>query len=430
MNPPTHSDLLYAWYGDDFTGSTDVLEALELNGVPSVLFTKSPTEEELADFPACRAIGIAGESRCHNPAWMTRNLPPVFARLKALKAPVVHYKVCSTFDSSPKIGSIGRAMELGRAAFATQFVPVVVGAPHLKRSVVFGNLFAAAEGVVHRIDRHPSMRHHPVTAMTEADLRLHLGKQTQMKMGLVDLHSFQACAAGEKLKSELSAGAEAVIFDGYNDAMLIETAGMLWERALERPIFAVGSSGLTYGLLGHWQRLAAIGKAPRAKRPAAVDRLLVLSGSCSPATAKQILQAKKQHFETLHLTGPEPWGIQTRKALEALARGQSVVLYTALGPQSIDRDHGHEFGTALGNRLRELLLISGVRRVVVAGGDTSTHAVKQLGLKALTFTAPLTPGAPMCRGHAPGSPLDGLELVLKGGQIGPESFFTQVREGS
>jgi len=115
-----------------------------------------------------------------------------------------------------------------------------------------------------------------------------------------------------------------------------------------------------------------------------------------------------------------------------LARGQSVVLYTALGPQptdTIDKEHGEEFGAALGNRLRELLLISGVRRIVIAGGDTSTHAVKQLGLNAITFAAPLTAGAPLCIGHAPGSQLDGLELVLKGGQIGPETFFAQVRDG-
>jgi uncharacterized protein YgbK (DUF1537 family) len=107
-----------------------------------------------------------------------------------------------------------------------------------------------------------------------------------------------------------------------------------------------------------------------------------------------------------------------------------VVLYTALGPQAVDQEHGERFGAALGELLRELLLASRVRRVVVAGGDTATHAVKQLGLTALTFVAPLTPGAPLCRAHAPGSPLDGLELVLKGGQIGPETFFAEVRDGA
>jgi len=420
---------LYAFYGDDFTGSTDVLEALALHGVASVLFTRPPKERELAAFAHCRAIGIAGESRSRDPRWMTRNLPAVFDSMRALGAAVNQYKVCSTFDSAPRVGSIGRAMELGRAAFDAEFVPVVVGAPRLGRSVVFGNLFAAEEGVVYRIDRHPTMRQHQVTPMTEADLCLHLAKQTRMRMGLVDLTAFQANRAGEKLQAELTAGAEAVIFDGLDDAMLDETAWLVWERASKRPIFVVGSSGLTYGLLRHWRHLGLIGAPPQMSRPERVDRLLVLSGSCSPVTKKQILCAKRQGFAVQHLEGPEPWGAQTRKTLEALARGQSAVLYTALGPQAKDKEHGEAFAAALGNRLRELLLVSGVRRIVVAGGDTSTHAVKQLGLDALTFAAPLAPGAPLCRGYAPGSPLDGLELVLKGGQMGPEEFFAQARDG-
>jgi uncharacterized protein YgbK (DUF1537 family) len=70
-----------------------------------------------------------------------------------------------------------------------------------------------------------------------------------------------------------------------------------------------------------------------------------------------------------------------------------------------------------------------VGRVLIAGGDTSTHAVKQLGINALTFAAPLVPGVPLCRTHAPGSPLDRLELALKGGQMGADDFFVRVRDG-
>jgi 3-oxoisoapionate kinase len=153
VTSPKHPRLLYTFYGDDFTGSTDVLEALGLHGVPAVLFTHLPDERDLLAFPECRAIGIAGESRSRDPKWMTENLPHIFARMRALGAPVNHYKVCSTFDSAPEVGSIGQAMELGRAALGAEFVPVVVAAPHLGRSVIFGNLFAAAEGVVYRIDR-------------------------------------------------------------------------------------------------------------------------------------------------------------------------------------------------------------------------------------------------------------------------------------
>jgi 3-oxoisoapionate kinase len=417
---------LYAYYGDDFTGSTDVLEALALHGVPAVLFTHTPSARELESFAAYPAIGIAGESRSRDPRWMDLHLPEVFKFMRNLGAPVNHYKVCSTFDSAPHVGSIGRAMETGSAVFDADFVPVVVGAPHLGRSVVYSNLFAAADGEMHRIDRHPTMSRHPVTPMTEADLRLHLGKQTSMHIGSVDLVAFQSGRADEQLHAELARGAQSIVFDGIDDSMLDETARLVWDRAAGKPIFAVGSSGLTYGLLRNWRSLGLIDAPPKPSKPTAVDRLVVLSGSCSPVTAKQISNAVNQGFAGIHLDGPPPWKPQTTKALSALSCGQSVVIYTALGPQPSDGEHGEEFGAALGEALRDMLLASGVRRVIIAGGDTSTHAVRKLVLDALTFAAPLTPGAPLCRCHASGSPLDGLELVLKGGQIGPEDFFAQT----
>jgi 3-oxoisoapionate kinase len=429
VNRPVHDKLLYAFYGDDFTGSTDVLEALSLHGVGTVLFTHLPTEQQLAAFCDCAAVGIAGESRSRDPRWMNRHLPPVFAAMRNLGAAVHHYKVCSTFDSSPRVGSIGRAMELGRAAFSTQCVPVVVAAPRLGRSVVYGNLFAAAENGVYRIDRHPTMRRHPVTPMLEADLRLHLASQTNLQIGLVDLKSFQVGEAEQRFRSETAAGAEGMLFDGIDDAMLDETARLIWREAAAGPVFAIGSSGLTYGMVRHWRRLGLIGEMPKLRTPVATDRLLVISGSCSPVTDRQIRRAGQQGFSTFHLEGLEPWGLQTRRAQEALARGESVVLYTALGPQPKSRNYDRAFGAALGRCVRGLLTVSGVRRLLIAGGDTSAHAMKELGIDALTFAAPLVSGVPLCRSHAPGSNLDGLEVALKGGQIGPEDFFAQVRDG-
>jgi uncharacterized protein YgbK (DUF1537 family) len=419
---------LYTWYGDDFTGSTDVLEALALHGVKAVLFTRTPDARALAAFSDCRAVGIAGESRSRSPAWMSRNLPAIFRTMRRLGALINHYKVCSTFDSSPSVGSIGRAMELGRAVFRSGTVPVVVGAPHLGRAVVFGNLFAEADGVWYRIDRHPTMRHHPVTPMTEADLRLHLAQQTKLPMGLIDLTAFQSQTAQKHWQNEIDARTGAVVFDGFSDAMLEETARILWERAAQRAIFAVGSSGLTHGLLHHWRSAGLIDAAQALSPASPIDRLLVLSGSCSPVTARQIRRAKQMGFAAWRLEGTEPWSNTAAKAHRALQSGRSVVLYTALGPQTRGEQYGEKFGSALGGLLRELVLLSGVRRVLVAGGDTATHSVKQLGLDALTFSAPLVAGVPLCRASA-ASQLDGLELALKGGQIGPEDFFANVRDG-
>jgi uncharacterized protein YgbK (DUF1537 family) len=419
---------LYVWYGDDFTGSTDVLEALALHGVKAVLFTHTPSSREIAVFSDCRAVGIAGESRSRSPHWMSRNLPAIFRAMRRLGAPINHYKVCSTFDSSPRTGSIGRAIELGRTVFCSGTVPIVVGAPHLGRAVVFGNLFAETDGAWYRIDRHPTMRQHPVTPMTEPDLRLHLAQQTKLTTGLVDLTAFQSHTAQKHWQAKVNARAGAVVFDGFSDAMLEETARILCNRAAQRAIFAVGSSGLTHGLLHHWRSIGLIGPT-QALRPASpVERLLVLSGSCSPVTARQIRRAKQMGFAAWQLEGERPWSATAAKAHRALQSGRSVVLYTSLGPKTPNQKYGEKFGAALGVLLRELVLSSGVRRVLVAGGDTATHSVKQLELDALTFAAPLVAGVPLCLGHA-ASQLDGLELALKGGQIGPEDFFANVRDG-
>lgn len=108
------SKLLLSYYGDDFTGSTDVMEALASNGVKTALFLGIPSTETLAKFSDCQAIGIAGTSRSQTPEWMADNLTPAFAWLKRLDAAICHYKICSTFDSSPAIGNIGKAIEIGR----------------------------------------------------------------------------------------------------------------------------------------------------------------------------------------------------------------------------------------------------------------------------------------------------------------------------
>src|SRR5918993_4859105 len=133
------ANLLLSFYGDDFTGSTDAMESLARGGVRTVLFTKPPTPQQLGKYDGLRAFGVAGMTRAMPPAEMERTLRPALAAMKSCGAPIVHYKVCSTFDSSPTVGSIGRAIDVGADVFDSRIVPVVVGAPSLRRYCVFGN---------------------------------------------------------------------------------------------------------------------------------------------------------------------------------------------------------------------------------------------------------------------------------------------------
>src|SRR5712671_3605729 len=100
----TKNKLLISFYGDDFTGSTDALEQLTSAGVRTALFIKPPTKKQLASFNNLQAVGVAGMTRSMTPDAMERELKPAFKKLKALGARHVHYKVCSTFDSSPTVG--------------------------------------------------------------------------------------------------------------------------------------------------------------------------------------------------------------------------------------------------------------------------------------------------------------------------------------
>src|SRR5207248_272433 len=117
-------------------------ESLTLGGVRTVLFTQPPTSQQLAQYPDLQAFGVAGMTRSMPPGEIEKTLRPAFESLKRTAASIVHYKVCSTFDSSPTIGSIGRVIDIGAEVFNSKTVPVLAAAPALGRYCVFGNLFA------------------------------------------------------------------------------------------------------------------------------------------------------------------------------------------------------------------------------------------------------------------------------------------------
>lgn len=436
---------ILSFYGDDFSGSTDVMEVLALNGLETVLFLDLPDEAQLARFQHCRAVGIAGKSRSQSPEWMAEHLPRIFETLRQLGAPLCHYKVCSTFDSAPHVGNIGRAIEIGQKLFRVSYVPVVVGAPALHRYCVFGNLFATMDGTAYRLDRHPTMSRHPVTPMAESDLLQHLARQTSKRSALLDVLALQSADPVERLQRLLLEKPDIVLLDVLDVACLRQVGRLLWTQRAEPQAFVVGSSGVEYALAAYW-RLA--GDLPQADFPSAgmTDRILVISGSCSPVTERQIRWAQAHGFTTVGLDvaqllsrdGFGEIGIDVvQSALGELQAGRSIVLYTALGPHwehlvpSERRDAAfHErLGQSLGCLLRTLVQQSGVRRTVICGGDTSAHAGSQLGIYALTAHKPLAPGSPMCRAYSEDKLFDGMEIVFKGGQVGGDDFFGLVQKG-
>ena len=444
--------LLLSFYGDDFTGSSAAMEVTAFAGLPTVLFLDTPTPERLARFAGYRVIGIADVARSKSPTWMDRHLPPVFDVLRGLGAPIAQYKVCSTFDSAPHVGSIGRALDLAAPVLGGTWHPLVVAALDMGRFQAFANLFATVDGIGYRLDRHPTMARHPVTPMDEADLRLHLAKQTDRRIGLVDFVAMKCHAADATLARELAAGAEVVALDVLDAATLVEAGRLVWEHRGER-LFAIGSQGLQQALVAHWRAAGLLAAPEAAFRALAAERIAGVSGSCSPVTAGQIAVAERAGFASIPLDATRAvdeaaWerelGRAAERALAALGEGRDPLVFTARGPDDpavaalraavatsgANAEAVNErIGAGLGRLLDRLLREAGLRRAVIAGGDSSGHATLRLGVYALTAIAPLAPGAPLCQAHSLDPALEGLELALKGGQVGAPDFFLAVKRG-
>jgi len=361
---------LISWYGDDFTGAAAVMEVLTFAGLPSMLFLNTPTQDQLAQFPELRAIGVASTARAQSPEWMDEHFPTVFSQLAQLRTPIVHYKVCTTLDSSPNVGSIGRAMELGAEALGSNYVPILIAAPQMRRYQCFGHLFAAASNDVFRLDLHPVMAKHPVTPMNESHVATHIAKQTsQIPIQTVNLEEL--------------ANANINIDSILNNEQV---------------------------------------------KPGAICECILFDAS----EAVQTEESLQTHID------------QTiAQALNAIERELDPLIYTAAGPTDPAVEKFNQYvktskrssgelnqiiGTALGQVLYQIVVKANLNRAVISGGDTSGFATQQLGIYALSALAPTIPGAAIFKAHANG-PMDGLQLALKGGQMGSHDYFGWVRDG-
>ena len=445
--------LLIAWYGDDFTGSSAVMEVLTFAGLPSVLFLGPPTPDDLARFPGMRGVGVASTARAQSPEWMDAHLPAPFEWMKRSTAQICHYKTCSTFDSAPHVGSIGRAAETGARIFCAPLTPMLIAAPAIRRYQAFGHLFAAAGEDVYRLDRHPVMARHPITPMAEADVTRHLAAQTSRRIALVDLESLATdAAAALRLDAILADGPAIVAFDAMSEDDLARVGALIWNNR-RRGRFALGSQGVEYALVAHFRRRGWLPDPAPPPPVGPVDRLPVVSGSVSPITARQIAHAAQNGFRVIALDASRLLAGEAdanalieatvRAALACLAEGGSPLICSAQGPddpavaafraaarrRKIDESQANaKLGAALGLVLSRIVDESGVTRAVVSGGDTSGAVTQRLGVRALTALGATVPGAALFRADR-GAQRTPIELALKGGQMGSTDLFAWLRDG-
>lgn len=416
-----------AFYGDDVTGSVDVLLQFERLGRTGRLFVGTPDAAALARAGAeCDVVGIAGVARSLPTERLATEVEPALRALAHLDPAIVQYKACSTADSSPTVGSLGRVIEIGRDVFGAAPVPLLFAQPDFGRYTVFGHHFAAEHGAVHRLDRQPTMSAHPATPMDESDLAVHLSRQTTLPIGSLPFLTYtsgDAIAAGVRAN-----GAAAIVLDAVDDAHLAVIGAGLRELADERhPLFVVGSGGLSRAIAHGWGEGGAVDPGPRAAEPA-VRPVLVVSGSLSPQTRRQVDAAARAgwHVQDLPLE-VEAAPAAAAEAVAMLRSGRSVVL--ASRPSDLPAEDALlAVATAAASLVLSAARAGATSRVIVCGGDTSGRVVRLLGVSSLAIAANPMGNVVLLRARADDPALDGLELVLKGGQVGADDLFVRLAD--
>ncbi|RWH44712.1 four-carbon acid sugar kinase family protein, partial [Mesorhizobium sp.] len=390
-------------------------------------------------------LGFAGTARALSSSELEAELDSAFSVMSALNSPFVQYKICSTFDSSPTVGSYGAVLDRAATHFGERDVPVLAATPDFGRYTCFGNHFACFADRIERLDRHPSMSGHPKTPMREADLRMHLAGQTDKKFVNVTLPMIRNRATMEECVLKSFRDGAGVVFDGVENTDLAAVADLLWARASERPIFALAAQGLAQQLGAVWARLGLLpATKPVNTEIPGVENLLVLSGSCALQTGRQIAAAEAAGWTMVHLDVSKIAAYEqataaaieaAHKALEGLQRGRPAVIYTARGDSGrvVDSDVPAErLGAVYCDIARSLRGSVSLPRIVFSGGDSSSYAVRTIGAEALEISVfDAVQNCHVCRLDAPGDgEIDGLEVMLKGGQVGADDFFMRALTGT
>ena len=420
-----------AFYGDDFTGSSDALLQYHRFGLRGRLFFSIPSAHDVASNDL-DVIGVAGIARSLPPSQMDAEILP-FLRSPLRSARFVQYKICSTFDSSCAIGSIGHVTELAkREGFRAPF-PVLAAQPHFGRYTLFANHYAVYGDAVVRLDRHPTMANHPSTPMQEADLRKVLELQGVRHAVSFDITRVRAPDALERLRTLIDEAPDVIVFDALEDEDLVRIGSMLVD-AWPQSFFGIGSGGISYSIGSR------LGDGVASDEPLEeVERLFIASGSLAPQTAQQIEWALSQGWCEVRI---DPHTIDLRdSALDAFAedalRRHRTSLRGAIvrSTPNVQGNHARvdpsQLGAFLGKLLARVFRAGNVSRAIVCGGDTSSYAARALGAHSLSIAHGfLDIPASVCRLHSTDRAIDGKLLMLKGGQVGDKELFETVRAGT
>lgn len=418
--------LVLGCIADDFTGATDLANTLVQEGMRTIQAIGIPDGPPPADVDA---IVVALKSRTIPPADAVAQSRAALAWLRQAGATRFFFKYCSTFDST-ETGNIGPVAEALLADLDSRFTIACPAFPENERTVYHGHLFVGQQ-----LLSDSPMRHHPLTPMTDGNLVRFLGRQTEGTVGLVPFRTVDHGAGAIQAECEQlrGQGVRIAVVDALSEWHL----RCIGEALADLPLIT-GGSGVALGLPDAYRDAGLLDPGLLADDlPPIAGGEAVICGSCSPATLGQI--------DVFARSGPvfrvDPFALAEGRdvAAEALRWAadrldDGPVLIAASAPPDqvatvqtrLGRDEaGAMIEQALASVARGLV-DKGVRRLVVAGGETSGAAVAALGIKGLRIGPQIDPGVPATVALSGRDDVPDLAMALKSGNFGKPEFFTKA----
>jgi uncharacterized protein YgbK (DUF1537 family) len=409
---------------DDFTGATDLAAMLVKQGMRSVQLIGVPAEG--AAVPEADAIIVALKSRTAPVGEAMADSLAALRWLQQAGCRQFFFKYCSTFDSTDA-GNIGPVADALVDALGCGFALACPAFPANGRAVFQGHLFVGSA-----LLSESGMEHHPLTPMTDSNLVRVLSRQTDATVGLVPFATVAAGpAAIRRAMTQLKEqGRRYAIVDAVSDQHLLDIGAAAASHAL-----ITGGSGVAIGLPANFRAAGLLAEATEAGAlPSVEGHAAVLAGSCSRATLFQIGTAR-DHVPTLELDAlatPDAAVLSAQALAWAAGKlGSTPVVIAASAPAEqvaalqakLGRDAAGLLVEETLARIAEGLVAAGVRRLVVAGGETSGAVVKRLGITRLRIGGEIDPGVPWTFAEGRGT---ALKLALKSGNFGGRDFFTRA----
>lgn len=416
--------MLLGAIADDFTGATDLCSMLVRGGMRTVQLIGVPS----ADLPTpdADAVVVALKSRTAPARQAIGESLAALEWLQAAGARQFFFKYCSTFDSTPQ-GNIGPVADALIGALGCGFALACPAFPTNARTVYQGHLFVGGS-----LLNESGMEHHPLNPMTDASLVRVLSHQTEGTVGLVPFVTVDqgAHAIRDAMTQLKERGRRYAIVDAITDTHLVSIGEAAASHAL-----ITGGSGVAMGLPANFRRAGLLSDAidPGAL-PTIEGACAVVAGSCSRATLAQLGFARSHLpvYELDALATPDAAALsEAALAWAADKIGDKPVVIAASAPPekvaALQNRLGREQAGALVEdavaRIAEGLVAQGVRKIVIAGGETSGAVVGRLGVRSLRIGAEIDPGVPwtLAEGSGPG-----LMLALKSGNFGATDFFLKA----